>query len=147
MTMKKKSHSYNRANYLLKRYTPNHITTNECVSKEYKAKVDKRIYQNRQFRQIESILNEINNPNLVRDDVHYICNEIDNLKTLCRRCTIEQIIVTIILYCQRQYNNRLEEERTKIWKKYELSWKLYSRIIARLLSETRKNRNLERNVN
>lgn len=136
----KKGHEYNRAKYLLERYTPTHITTNECVSKEYKAKVDKQRHYNNKRRQINSILNEINNPNTVREEVHSICDEIDNLKILCRTCKVEQIIAVIILYVQRIHNVKLAEEKTRLWNHYELTWKIYSRIIARLLIETRKNR-------
>ena len=140
------SHEYNRAKYLLERYTPNHITPNECVSKEYKAEVDKRRHYNSKRRQIEYLLNEINNPNTVREEVHDICREIDNLKILCRTCKVEQIIAVIILYVQRIHNTKIAEEKTRLWNHYDLSWKLYSRIIARLLRETRRNRCLPREV-
>ena len=136
----KRGHEYNRVEYLLNRYTATHITTNECVSKEYKAKVDKTRHENSKRIQIEYLLNEINNPHTVRDEVHDICKEIGNLKILCRTCKVEQIIAVIILYVQRIHNNKIAEEKTRLWNHYDLSWKLYSRIIARLLVETRKNR-------
>ena len=136
----KPTKEYNRAKYLLKRYTPNRITTGEQVSKEYKAKIDKANHNRHNKDLINQLLTEVNNPATIHDEVHSICTEIDNLKVLCRRCKVEQIVAVIILYVQRTHNSLMKEEKTRLWNHYDLSWKLYSRIVARLLMETRKGR-------
>ena len=136
----KNTKEYNRAKYLLKRYTPNRITTGEEVSKEYKAKIDKANHDRHKKDLINGILGEVNSPLTVKDEVHSICAEVDDLKILCRTCKIEQIVAVIVLYVQRLHNNQLKEERTRLWNHYDLSWKLYARIVARLLRETRKSR-------
>ena len=133
-------HGYNRIKYLEKRYSQMNITKDECVSKEYHAKINKNYNNSLKKRQIDMLLTEIRNPLTVKDEVHGICAEIDNLKTLCRTCKVEQIIAVIILYVQRIHNNNLYEEKTALWNHYDLTWKLYSRIVARLLVETRKRR-------
>lgn len=141
-----KNKEYFRVQYLLDKYKINKISAGEIVSKEYKAQVDKQIHKRHKRNDIEKILADINNPSLVRDEVYNICEEIDDLKKLCRTCKFEQIVAVIILYVQRTHNPVMKEERTKLWNKYDLSWKLYSRIIARLLRETRANRCLPREV-
>ena len=142
----KHSKEYYRVQYLLNKYKINKISAGELVSKEYKAKVDKQIHKRHKRNDIEKILNDINNPATVRDEVYAICDEIDDLKKLCRTCKFEQIVSVIVLYVQRLYNPVMREEKTRLWNKYELTWKLYARIIARLLRETRANRCLPREV-
>ena len=141
-----KGREYHRIMYLQDRYKPNRISPHEEVSKEYKSEINKRIHIRHKRNDIEGLLTEINNPATVREEVHAICDEIGNLKVLCRKCKVEQIIAIIILYVQRLHNPVMKEERTRLWNHYELSWKLYGRVIARLLRETRANRCLPREV-
>ena len=142
----KHTKEYNRVQYLLKKYKNNRISTGEEVSKQYRAKIDKQIHKRHKRNDIDKLLTEINNPNTVREEVYAICDEIDNLKILCRTCKLEQIIAVIILYVQRLHNPKMREEKTRLWNHYDLSWKLYGRIVARLLRETRANRCLPREV-
>ena len=142
----KHTKEYYRVQYLLDKYKINKISAGELVSKEYKAKVDKQIHQRHKLNDINKLLTEVNNPNTIKEEVYSICEEIGDLKTLCRTCKLEQIVAVIILYVQRLHNPVMKEEKTRLWNKYELSWKLYARIIARLLRETRANRCLPREV-
>ena len=134
-----KSHYENRIRYLERKYNDYNVAPGEILSKHSRQKIDKNYNQLQRKIQIDYILNEINNPRTVRDEVYNILLS-ENLQDLCRRCKIEQIIAIIILYVQRLHNNNLKEEKTKLWNKYDLSWKLYGRIISRLLTKTRKNK-------
>ena len=137
---------YQRINFLLGKYKHNRISTGEQVSREYKAEIDRQIHNRHKRNDINKLLTEVNNPQTIKREVYAICDEIGDLKKLCRNCKFEQIVSVIILYVQRQYNQNMKEEKTRLWNHYDLSWKLYGRIVARLLRETRKSKPLPREV-
>lgn len=137
---------YNRIKNLLNKYGEYNVNQGEKLYGETRRKINKNYYGTQRTHLIDSLLTEINNPLTVKNEVYGIITEIDDLKVLCRTCKIEQIISVIILYVQRLHNPVMKEEKTRLWNHYELSWKIYSRIIARLLRETRKNRCLPREI-
>ena len=135
----KKAYNYNRINYLQKVYS----TTNKAPGEKVTRKpLDKQRNINLKNRRIDELLTYINNPYTVKEEVHQICTEVDDLKQLCPKCKFEQIVAVIILYVQRIYNNKLIEERTKLWREFDLTWKLYGRIVGRILVLTREKKPL-----
>lgn len=137
---------YNRINWLLDKYGQYNVNQGEKLYGETRRTINKNYYNTQKKHLVDQLLNEINNPQTVKREVYGIIREFDNLKVLCRKCKVEQIVAVIILYVQRLHNPVMKEERTRLWNHYGLSWKLYSRIIARLLRETRRNRCLPREV-
>jgi len=137
---------YNRIEKLLNKYGEYNVNQGEKLYGDVRKKINKNYYGTQRTHLIDSLLTEINNPHTVKNEVYGIIKEVDDLKVLCRTCKIEQIISVIILYVQRLHNPVMKEEKTRLWNHYDLSWKLYSRIIARLLRETRRNRCLPREV-
>lgn len=131
---------YYRIQNLLNKYDNYNVNQGEKLYGETRRKINKNYYGSQRTHLIDSLLTEINNPHTVKNEVYGIIKEIDDLKVLCRKCKLEQIIAVIILYVQRTHNPVMKEERTRLWNHYELSWKLYSRVLARLLRETRRNR-------
>lgn len=129
----------NRINHLIDKYGETKVAPYECLPKDSRAKINKGYYKNNiQKNRVQQILNETTTTKQIEIEVHELIINLDTLKQLCPRCKEEQIISTIILFIIRTYNNNFIEERTKIWKKYSLNWKIYSRIIANLLKELRK---------
>ncbi len=137
---------YNRIKYLKEKYSQYNVNKGETLYGKTRKTINKNYYNTQKKHLIDQLLNEINNPQTVKREVYGIIHEFDNLKVLCRTCKVEQIVAVIILYVQRLHNPVMKEEKTRLWNKYELSWKLYARIIARLLKETRANRCLPREV-
>lgn len=137
---------YDRINRLLDKYGQYNVNQGEKLYGDTRRTINKNYYNTQKKHLVDQLLNEINNPLTVKSEVYGIIQEFDNLKVLCRKCKVEQIIAVIILYVQRLHNPVMKEERTRLWNHYDLSWKLYSRIIARLLRETRRNRCLPREV-
>lgn len=140
--MMNKYHKTNRIRYLEEKYSETNIAQGEILSKETKYKINHNYQKTQKRRIIDSILLQTNNPNTIKEEVHNICEEVDDLKRLCRTCSIEQIVTVIILYVQRLHNPRFVEEERSIWRKYQISWKMYGKIMANLLRETRRNRRL-----
>lgn len=88
---------------------------------------------------MEQILTLAGSNEQVKTEVHYLINKTGDLKKLCRKCKEEQIISVIILHVTRTHNQHFNEEKMKIWNKYDLTWKLYSRIVSNLFKEFRLN--------
>lgn len=137
---------YTRIKYLKEKYSQYNVNKGETLYGKTRKTINKNYYNTQKKHLIDQLLNEINNPQTVKREVYGIIHEFDNLKVLCRTCKVEQIVAVIILYVQRLHNPVMKEEKTRLWNKYELSWKLYARIVARLLRETRANRCLPREV-
>ena len=137
---------YNRIQKLLNKYGEYNVNQGEKLYGETRKKINKNYYGTQRTHLIDSLLTQINNPHTVKKEVYGIINEIDDLKVLCRTCKIEQIVAVIILYVQRLHNPVMKEEKTRLWNHYDLTWKLYARIIARLLRETRKSKFLPREI-
>ena len=131
---------YNRIKHLLKKYDEYNVNQGERLYGETRKKINKNYYGTQRTHMIDSLLTEINNPHTVKNEVYGIIKEVDDLQVLCRTCKFEQIVAVIILYVQRLHNPVMKEERTRLWNHYDLSWKVYARIVARLLRETRRNR-------
>jgi hypothetical protein len=137
---------YNRIKYLKEKYSQYNVNKGEKLYGKTRQTINKNYYNTQRTHLIDGLLNEINNPQTVKKEVYGIIYEIDNLKVLCRTCSVEQIVAVIILYVQRLHNPVMKEEKTRLWNHYELTWKIYARIIARLLRETRKSRCLPREI-
>lgn len=139
-------HKENRIQYLIDKYGETKIAPYECLSKDSRAKINQQYYKNNiQKNRVQQILNETNTIKQIETEVHELIQKTE-LKQLCPKCKEEQIISTIILFIIRTYNNNFIEERTRIWKKYKLNWKIYSRIIANLLKNMRKNQPIKKQV-
>lgn len=126
-----------RINYLQKKYSETNVAMGEELFKPTVQRINRNYYSNQKKRFVDGILNEVKNRNSIKDEVHQICSSFDFNK-LCRSCSDEVIVSVIILYVQKTRNTRYYPERTALWRKYELNWKTYSLILARLLEETRK---------
>ena len=137
---------YDRIKYLKDKYSQYNVIQGEKLYGETRKTINKNYYNTQKKHLVDQLLNEINNPLTVKKEVYGIIKEFDNLKVLCRKCKVEQIVAVIILYVQRLHNPVMKEEKTRLWNHYNLSWKLYARIVARLLKETRANRCLPREV-
>lgn len=139
-------HKENRIQYLIDKYGETKIAPYECLPKDSRAKINQQYYKNNiQKNRVQQILNETNTTKQIETEVHELIQKTE-LKQLCPKCKEEQIISTIILFIIRTYNNNFIEERTRIWKKYKLNWKIYSRIIANLLKNMRKNQPIKKQV-
>lgn len=127
-----------RIKYLQRKYSETNVAKDELLFKPSIKRINKNYYDNQKKRRVDGILNEVKNRNSIKEEVHQICGSI-SFNKICRTCKEETIIATIILYVQKTRNRSFYPERTSLWKKYELDWKTYSLILARLLEETRKN--------
>lgn len=144
--MKHKQHKYNRIHYLEEKYSPTKIAQGEILSKETVSRIKKESYNNKKHLHVDTILGQTKNPEMIKEEVHDIVDHMD-FRDVCPRCTSEQVISVVVLYCQRQHNRVFKEERTALWNRYGLSWKLYARVVANLLGSYRCERLLEFNQN
>ena len=144
--MNNKQHKYNRIKYLEDKYSPTKVAQGEVLSKETISKIKKESYNNKKHLYVDTILNETRNPERIKDEVHDIVDHM-NFHDVCPRCTSEQVVSVVVLYCQRRHNDVLKEERTRLWNRYGLSWKLYARVVANLLSCYRRDKLLGFNQN
>ena len=126
-----------RIKYLQRKYSQTNVGYGEALFKPTISRINKNYYSNQKRRFVDGILNEVRNRNSIKKEVHQICAAFD-FNDLCRNCKNEVIVAIIILYVQKTRNRDYRPERTGLWRKYELDWKTYSLIIARLLEETRK---------
>ena len=129
----------NRIKYLEKKYSETNVAKGEVLLKSSISRINKNYYTNQKRRRVDGILNEVKNRDSIKEEVHQIVASIPSLKEICRNCKEETIIAVIILYVQKTRNSRFYPERTKLWSKYELDWKIYSLILLRLLQWHRKN--------
>lgn len=133
--------------YLENKYKDTNVAMGECLSKEERSRINKKYYDEKvRWRQVQGVLNGANVNSGVEKEVHQITGSLDSLKQLCPRCKEEQIIAVVVLYVQRGFNNRLQEDKTALWRKFGLDWKLYGRIVANLLRVHRRCSPLPRNV-
>ena len=137
--MTNKQHKYNRIRYLEEKYSPTKIAPNEQLSKETISKIRKKSYNNKKHLLTDTVLGHIRNPEKVKVEVHDMVDYL-NLHDVCPRCTSEQVISVVVLYCMRQHNGVLKEESTALWSRYGLSWKLYGRVVANILCRYRSGR-------
>lgn len=144
--MTNKQHKYNRIQYLEDKYSPTKIAQGELLPKETVSRIKKESYNNKKHLHVDTILTQTRNPERIKEEVHDIIDHVD-FREICPRCTSEQLISVVVLYCQRQHSSDFKEERTCLWNKYGLSWRLYARVVANLLSKYRGGRLLEFNQN
>lgn len=121
---------------LERRFSETNVDKDEILSKETRKQINRTYYKKQQKRIVDGILNEVKNRNSIKEEVHDIIDETP-LKSLCANCKEEVIIATIILYCLKLRNTSYQIEKSKLWKKYDLTWKKYSLIISKLLQQTR----------
>ena len=131
----------NRINYLVKEYSETHANSEEVFVPN--SPVKKRINQNNRNaglrKEINKVLVDVKQKEIIFKDVEHICQK-NNFRSLCGNCSREKIIAIISLYVLRQYNPKLKEEESKLWKKHDLNWRIYSRIMANLYKELVKNK-------
>ena len=144
--MNTKQHKYNRIRYLEDKYSPTKVAQGEMLKDETVSRIKRESYNNKKHLYVDTILTQIRNPERIRDEVHDLVDHV-NFSDVCPRCTSEQVISVVVLYCQRRYNDKFVEERTALWNRYGLSWKLYARVVANLLSVSREKRLLSFNQN
>lgn len=133
----------NRLNYLSNEFSETNLNSKELVSPTYRSQINKNYKEKQDIFIIDSVLALVQ-PNvmrMVKEEVYQICNSFV-LKELCYNCKIEVIISIIILYVWKSRYKGLKEERTALWRKYELNWKTYCLIISNILRKTRENSKL-----
>ena len=140
------NYKHNRIKYLEEKYSPTKIAQGEILSKETISKIKKESYNNKKHLYVDTILGQTRNPERIKEEVHEIVDHMD-FREVCPRCTSEQLVSVVVLYCQRQHRNDFKEERTALWNKYGLSWKLYARVVANLLGKYRRGKLLSYNQN
>lgn len=131
--------SSGRINYLEKKYAPNRLATGEMVSTKYKSEVNRRQYRQRRYFEVKTLAHKYDFNAYTVEKTMFIINFVNDLKKLYKRAKLEQITIAILLYCKWEDNPALELDKTKPWEDYELDWKMYSRIISRILMIYRKN--------
>lgn len=133
-----KKHYANRIKYLSKEYSETHASREECfiTNSPIKKRLNKN-YKDKQLKQlVDDVLIDVSQRKIIREEVMFIVLH-NNLSKLCGNCSREKIISVIILFVLRGYNPKLKEEEHKLWKKYDLNWKIYARIIANILRNIR----------
>ena len=130
----------NRLNYLSKEFSETNLNSKEIVSPAFRSKINKNYKEKQDIFLIDSVLALVQPyvMRMVKEEVYQICNSFI-LKDLCHTCKIEAIISVIILYVWRCRDKTLREERTSLWKQYNLTWKQYSLIVSNILRKTREN--------
>lgn len=123
----------------LKMYSETNIAKDEGLSDETKKRINKNYNKNQQKRRVDAILNNVKNKDSLKEEVHGIVEE-NKIKDLCKNCKEELVIAVIILYVQRNRNPRFRIEETGLWKRYGLTWRKYSMIVERILTNERENR-------
>ena len=117
----------------------NEILTSETTNKDQKyiniMKIEARYIDGNDIenkkRTLEYIANECDLNKFEKKEALDIIDRIINLKTLCKNCSTEQIISVICLRTKNKYH-KIEMERYRIWKEYNLSWKRYITISDRI---------------
>ncbi|MEE1227210.1 MAG: hypothetical protein UHM08_08935 [Bacteroidales bacterium] len=133
------SYQENRINRLQYEFGESNLNSKELVSPVYRSKIDKKYKEKQDIFIIDSVLNllEPNVQKMIKKEVYQICNQF-RLKDLCYNCKIEVIIAVIILYVWKNRHEKLREEQTGLWKKYNITYKKYALILRRLLQKTRE---------
>ena len=135
---------YNRIHYLEEKYSPTKVAQGEILSKETRQKMRKELHNNKKHLQVDTILTQVRKADMIKEEVHEIIDYL-NFAEACGRCNSEQVICVVVLYCLGQHIYNFQEERTALWSRYDLSWKLYGRVVAYLLSRSRSGRLLNFN--
>ena len=130
----------NRINYLNKEYTETHLNSQEIVSSEYKSETNRKYYDIEQIRMVDDVLYTLPDytANRLKKEVYYICKNF-RFKEIGSNYKIESIIATIVLFVWKSHNKRLIINDNSLWRKYNLTWECYAKIITNLLIKTREN--------
>ena len=112
----------NRINYLNKEYTETHLNSQELVSSEYKSETNRKYYDREQIRMVDDVIYTLPDytANRLKKEVYYICKNF-------RLKEIGSNYKTLII------------DNNSLWKKYNLTWECYAKIITNLLIKTREN--------
>ena len=116
----------NKIKRLEHEFGESNFNSDELVSSEYRAEINRKYNEKQSIFTIDSVLYQLK-PN-IRIMV----------KELCYNCKIEVIIAIIALYVWKTRYHHLREEQTVLWKTYDLSWKKYGLVIRNLLQKTRE---------
>lgn len=134
-----RTHYANDINYKKKEYSETHTNSQELFITNSPTR--KRINRNNNQTKLKETIKEVTektNNKVIYDEVENICLQI-KFREICGNCARERIIAVISLYVLRKYQPKLKEEEHKLWREYNLNWKLYSRIISNILRSLRKN--------
>ena len=133
-------HNKNRINYLSREYNETHLNSGELVTSSLKSEINKNYYDREQLKMVDDVLYTLPSytANLLKDQVYYVVKNF-RLKSLCSRCKTEVIIACIVIFVWRGFNQRLVIDDNSLWKKYNLSWELYGKVMDNLLRKTREN--------
>lgn len=135
-----KKHKLNSIKKLEFEFGETNLNSEELVSDEYRKKINKKYYDKQSIFIIDSVLAllEPNIRKMIKKEVYQICNTF-RLKDLCYNCKIEVIIAVICLYVWKTRYKQLRVEQTRLWNKYEITWRKYALIISNILQKTREN--------
>lgn len=131
-----------RIKFLENKYAPHKLSNGEKVSKEYESKINRKRYRLRRYFEVKNIAHEykFNVDSLTK--AMFLIEKIDDIQSLHRKATLKQIIASILLFCK--YENKLiaRVDESKIWKDYNLNWKLYCIVIMNMLIYYRQQNNV-----
>lgn len=130
----------NRIQYLLKEYSDTHANSGEVFITNSPSKkfINTNNTRTRLKQEINEVISEVSQRDIIYDNVEFICMH-NKFNKLCGNCSRKKVIAVICLVVLREYNPKLKEEENRLWEKYNLSWKLYGRIVANLLKNIREN--------
>ena len=142
--MKNKYKTRNRLKHLEYEYGETNLNSKEIVSSAYRSEINKKYKAKQDIFIIDGVLYQLDPhvQKMIKKEVYQICNSV-RFKDLCYNCKVEQIIAAIILYVWKTRHKTLREDQTRLWNKYNLSWKKYALILSRLLQKTRENSSLK----
>ena len=133
----------NRLNYLNREYSNTHMNSDEVVSSTFKKQINKNYGDTERIKMVDDVLYTLPSytASLLKERVYYLVKHY-RLKELCSRCKMETIIAVLVIYIWRDYNKRVVINNNKIWKKYDLSWEIYAKVLDNLLRKSAEKRGL-----
>ena len=133
------SYQKNRIKKLEYEFGESNLNSKEVVSSTYRREIDKKYKEKQDIFIIDSVLNNLepNVQRMIKKEVYQMCNSF-RLKDLCYNCKIEVIIAIIILYVWKTRYDGLREEQTRLWRKYDLTYRKYALVLRKLLQKTRE---------
>ena len=134
-----KSHYMNSINYASKEFSETHTNSKEAfiTNSPTRKRINKNNRNAKIKREIDEVIHDLPNKNVIKSEVENICFA-NEFRKICGNCSRQKIIAVVSLYVLRMYNPQLHEETHYLWREYNLSWKLYSRIISNILRYTRE---------
>ena len=137
------THNRRRIDYLSKEYSTTHANSEELfiTNSPIRREINKNNNKTQIKKEIHEVIYELPNKKIIYDEIENICMN-NKFNKLCGNCQRQKVIAVITLYVLRNYNTKLNEEEHKLWKKYNLTWKTYARIVSNILRNMRMNSNL-----